>query len=408
MTAQSESAAIVEGGTAPRRSRLASLQDRLGEWRNRWVGRPAFRDWAARFWLTRPVARREAARLFDLCAGFVYTQILLTLVRLGLIEFLSAGPASTADIAARSELPEANAELLLSAAASLELLHRRADGRWQLGPLGAALQDNAALLALIRHHTLLYADLADPVALLKGDGHDTRLARFWQYAAHPVGAAPAGSTAVPQPDPDVVRAYTELMSATQPLVSGEILAAVPLGGRRSLLDVGGGNGTFVAAVARRHPHIELTLFDLPGVIALADDHLRTAGLRHRVRTHGGSFHDDELPGGADTVSLVRVLHDHDDSAAFALLVRIRRMLPAGGWLILAEPMAAAPDAARMGHAYFGLYLHAMGSGRPRSIQENKDLLLRAGFTAVHVRPTAVPLQVQVLVAEVDSPPDTLK
>ncbi|MDX2219642.1 MAG: methyltransferase [Burkholderiales bacterium] len=394
MAAQPSGGPLAE--TPPRRRMLGWLEDQIGAWRNRWVGRASFRDWAGRFWLTRPMARREAARLFDLCAGFIYSQVLLAIVRLELIAFLSAGPATTSAIAAHAQLPEENAECLLAAAAALDLLHRRADGRWQLGALGAALQDNAALLALIRHHAVLYEDLTDPVSLMKGDGRDTRLAAFWRYAGQPATAAKA--------PPDVVRAYTELMAATQPLVTQQILGAVPLAGRRTLLDVGGGNGTFLAAVAKRHPHLELMLFDLPGVVALAARNLEDAGVADRVRLVGGSFHDDALPDGADTVSLVRVLHDHDDAAALALLTRIRASLSPGGWLILAEPMAAAPDAARMGHAYFGIYLHAMGSGRPRTVQENKDLLQKAGFRAIRVRPTAVPLQVQVLVAEAGTDP----
>jgi demethylspheroidene O-methyltransferase len=40
------------------------------------VSRPSFRAWAARFWLTRPIARRRARALFDVCAGFVYSQVL--------------------------------------------------------------------------------------------------------------------------------------------------------------------------------------------------------------------------------------------------------------------------------------------------------------------------------------------
>jgi demethylspheroidene O-methyltransferase len=368
---------------------LQRLQDWLGKRRNAWVTRPAFRDRAARFPLTRPVARREAARLFDLCAGFVYSQVLLAVVRLGLIDFLADGPRNTSAIAAHAKLPEDNAQVLLAAAAALDLIHARADGRWQLGPLGAALVGNKALDAMIRHHAILYADLADPVELLRGDGSGTRLSQFWTYARE---AAPSNAKAA--------ETYSDLMAATQPLVASEILNAVPLADRRCLMDVGGGSGGFLISVAARHPHLNLMLFDLPNVAALAETRLAAAGLSTRALVHAGSFHQTgALPHGADTISLVRVLHDHDDAAALALLKKCRAALPPDGLLMLAEPMADAPGAGRMGHAYFGLYLHAMGSGRPRTVQENKDLLAAAGFRNASARPTDLPIQVQILVAQ---------
>jgi demethylspheroidene O-methyltransferase len=114
---------------------------------------------------------------------------------------------------------------------------------------------------------------------------------------------------------------------------------------------------------------------------------------------GGNFHVDPLPIGADIVSLVRVLHDHDDAVASALLRAIRRVLPRGGELLLAEPMAETPGAEPAGDAYFGFYLLAMGSGRPRSAQRLKEMLEAAGFSQVQHRPTHLPLLVRVLLAK---------
>ena len=53
----------------------------------------------------------------------------------------------------------------------------------------------------------------------------------------------------------------------------------------------------------------------------------------------------------------------------------------------------------MGDAYFGLYLWAMGSGRPRTADELKAMLRTAGFTRIREAGTAQPLLTRVLVAE---------
>src|ERR1700754_546940 len=81
-----------------------------------------FQRWAAAFPLTRPIARRRAADLFDLCAGFVYSQILFACVRLDLFAQLKAGPQTAAMLAARSSVPLTAITTLLEAAASLQLL----------------------------------------------------------------------------------------------------------------------------------------------------------------------------------------------------------------------------------------------------------------------------------------------
>src|SRR5215469_10388829 len=97
-----------------------------------------FQRWAAAFPLTRPIARRRASDLFDLCAGFVYSQVLVACVRLRLFKQLQSGSLPASVLAARSSIPEHAMTTLLEAAASLRLLERRGRERFGLGPLGAA------------------------------------------------------------------------------------------------------------------------------------------------------------------------------------------------------------------------------------------------------------------------------
>jgi demethylspheroidene O-methyltransferase len=130
----------------------------------------------------------------------------------------------------------------------------------------------------------------------------------------------------------------------------------------------------------------------------AQARLAAAGLGDRASTHGGDFFRDELPRGADAVSLVRVAFDHPDDRVLRLLQAAHRALPAGGTLLLAEPMSGVKGAEAMGDAYFGLYLLAMGRGRPRTAGELGALLRAAGFAAVRQVPTRMPLQAGLLVA----------
>ena len=368
-----------------------SWPERFRDWRSRTVAKPAFQRWAAAFLPTRWIVRRQAGELFDLVAGFVYSQVLQACVRLKLFDILADGPLPLADLALRLNLGTDAAQRLLAAAASLELVERRSGGRFALGRLGAPLVGNTAITSMIEHHATLYGDLADPVALLRGDGRPPAMAGYWPYAAHD-GQATARLTA------EQVAEYSTLMSMTQPLVTAEVLQAYSFAGHRCLLDIGGGEGTFLRAVALQAPQLQLRLFDLPAVAERAHARLQACGLGSRAQATGGDFFVDELPRGADIVSMIRVAFDHPDERVLALLRSVRRALPDDGTLLLAEPMAGAPGAAAMGDAYFGFYLLAMGRGRPRSAADLSALLLEAGFDGGRSLPTLLPLQTGVIVA----------
>lgn len=340
--------------------------------RNARIADPAFQDWAARFPATRPLARAEAAQLYDIVAGFVYSQTLLACVELGVFAHLASGPLTLPDLARRIGLAPERAGRLAQAAASLRLLERAGPAEYALGPLGAAVLGAPGVAEMVRHHALFYRDLADPVALLR-DEADPELQRFWAYV---------GGRRTHDLPTDVAAAYSRLMAASQTMVAAETLAARPLVGVRRLLDVGGGEGAFLEAALRATPGLTGVVFDLPAVAARAAGRFDAAGLAHRAVAVGGSFRDDPLPTGADAVSLVRVLYDHDDADAAALLARVHAALPAGGLLVLSEPMSGGARPTRSGDAYFGFYTLAMSTGRPRAPERHAEMLRAAGFGRV--------------------------
>jgi demethylspheroidene O-methyltransferase len=366
-----------------------SLRERWRALRDRLLADPRFLRLATAFPLTRPAARHRARELFDLVAGFVYTQVLYSCVRLRLFEMLAAGPLTIDEIAARSQLPPAAAERLVRAASALRLLQPRGGGRVGLGVHGAALLGNPGVLAMVEHHALLYADLSDPLPLLRGQREQRALSSYWAYAE---GARPAELTA------EQVAPYSALMSASQHFVATEILDAYPLARHRVLLDVAGGEGTFVISAARRAPGLRLMVFDLPAVAEIARGKLAAAGLADRATAVGGSFIDDALPGGADLITLIRVAYDHDDARVLALLKKIHAALPPDGTLLLAEPMRSDHDDDPMADAYFGFYLLAMGRGRARSFVEFRALLSAAGFTRIAPLRSRAPLLTSLITA----------
>jgi demethylspheroidene O-methyltransferase len=354
---------------------LGRWEDRVLGSRDRLLASGAFQRWASGFPVSRWIARRRARALFDLCAGFVYSQILEACVRLRVCDILMERPRTPAQLAGLLSLPEDRTVRLLEAAEALRLVERRRDGRFGVGALGAALAGNPGVGAMIGHHALLYNDLRDPVGLLRGDRGETELERFWSYAGSDVGP------------------FSVLMAESQALVAADILSAYRFDRHRCLLDLGGGEGAFAAEAAAAAPGLRLMVFDLPEVAERAQ--ARFARLGIPARAIGGDFRRDRLPGGADIVSLIRVIHDHDDAAALTILKAAREALPAGGTLLLAEPMAGTRGAESVG-AYFHFYLLAMGSGRPRRAEELMSLMRQAGFSRIREIPARRPMLARVL------------
>lgn len=366
------------------------LSDRLFDARNRLLSSARFRNLAEKIPGFQWVARRRARDLFALAGGFIHSQVLLACVRLDLFARLAAGPQGDAELAKSLDVPVESLSHLLRAAAALRLLERRADGRTGLGVLGAAMVDNPSLAALIDHHEYLYRDLADPVALFSGRETAGRMRSLWPYATSDESSAGAASG---------VETYTELMAASQSMVAAQVVAAYDFGRHRTLADIGGGKGAFARAIHGRWPELRITVVDLPPVAALASDDLSADGLDGAITVVGADATRDPLPGPFDVVTLVRILHDHDDEMVRSLLSAAKRALAPGGSLVVAEPLADAPGAGRLIDAYFNVYLHAMGSGRPRRFSDLKAFLEAAGFERVRLRRTRVPLVTSVISAD---------
>ena len=317
--------------------------------------------------------------MFDINAGFIYSQIALAMVETRMFDALATGPITVATAARLGDLPEAGAERLLKAAAALELAEQIDDGRYVLGERGAAVQADRGISAMIEHHRHLYKDLADPVALLRRGGGGGALSAYWAYAGR---SDPAAS------DADAVGRYSTLMAASQAMVAEQVRGAYKFERHTKLLDVGGGEGVFTRAVRDATPGLEVAVFDLPAVV------VRAKG----VQQFGGDFFADTLPRGFDVISLVRIVHDHDDAPVAKLLRNIYDALPDGGTILIAEPMADTRGAKAMGDAYFGMYLWAMGSGRPRSADTIKAMLIGAGFVKPREIRTQLPLIARIVSA----------
>ena len=348
---------------------------------------PRFMNSALSFWPTRLIARRQASELFDLVSGFVYSQVLSAAVKLQLFDVLKQ-PKSLSAVCVETGLSATAAKRLLRATTALKLTSALPANHYGLGRLGNAMIGNAGLQALVAHHDMLYRDLSMPASLFTDPG-STRLGQYWAYSR-------ADQTTTDQTTANEVSDYSSLMAASQPMISEQVLHSYSFSSHQSVMDVGGGTGRFLQALRHRYPELQLGLFDLPAVNEVRDSAMLS---QLNIEQHSGDFLHDRLPAVADLITLVRILHDHNDAAVMVLLKNIYRALPKQGTLLIAEPMSDGAGAERVGEAYFNLYFLAMGKGEPRSSARLNTMLLEAGFTEVRIVSTRLPLLCTVMTAK---------
>lgn len=337
------------------------------------MARPDFQKIANRLPFGHALSKRDGAYIFDILQGFVASQVLTALVELDVMPRLLDAPESAESLALSHGIPVDRMDRLLRAGVALKLLKIRRNGQYTLARRGAAILGVPGLEAMIRHNRAFYEDMSDPVALLRGD-HETNLQRFWPYVFGQSGDMPR----------DVAERYSDLMAQSQILVAQDTLGMIPLSGVRRLLDVGGGSGMFISHALRKYPALHGLVFDLPEVLPTARAHLDREKLTNRATLCPGSFRQDDFPDGVDSISLIRVLYDHDDASVMALLTKVFAALPAGGQLIVSEPMSGGAIPDRAGDVYFALYTMAMGTGKARSANEISQMCQSIGFSDIKI------------------------
>lgn len=371
-----------------------SFSQRLRQWRNGKIANPRFRRMVERFWLTRRFANKQANDLFKITAGFVYSQILFACVELKLFAFLFEGPKTIKQITNHVNANGRSLEIsqlapLLNAAKSLKLLTKDANELWMLDDLGAVIHADDGIRAMISHHAMLYNDLADPLALLAKSDTPTQTSQYWAYATASEPEKASNTQIAP---------YSELMRHSQSMLAETVIDAFPFGNYQSLMDVGGGDGTFLWHVLQRHPSIKVKLFDLPAVAELASEKLKSLSPKAQFEAKGGDFFELDMDATTDIVSLIRVLCDHNDTNVMRLLRNLYRSCSSNTQILIAEAMDGDSEGERLASAYFNMYFAAMRSGQGRTPAKLRSMLLEAGFSKSHVIKTSNPLFATLIVA----------
>jgi len=268
--------------------------------------------------------------------------------------------------------------LLVSAGVFAE----RADGRFELTPVGAALRSGPGSM---RASVLLFAGPGQWAVW--GDLLTT--VRTGEPALERVfGVGPFEYFAA---RPDEAAVFDQAMAAYTATVARVVAGAYDFARLRAILDVGGGDGTLVTGILSATPGLRGATFDLPRLADRARARIRDAGVADRCEFVGGDFFE-AVPPGYDAYLLKHVIHDWNDERATRILATIRAAMAPGARVLLIESLYPARIdtglESRSAAANDCNMMVATG-GLQQTEAQFRDLFAAAGLRLTRVIPTPV-------------------
>jgi cyclopropane fatty-acyl-phospholipid synthase-like methyltransferase len=149
---------------------------------------------------------------------------------------------------------------------------------------------------------------------------------------------------------------------------------------KTLLDVGGGDGSIACELVRKYDHLRATVFNLPASADLARAKIAKQKLESRVKVVDGDFREDALPGGVDRVMFSRVLADWDPAVCQMLLKKARAALNPGGTVVISEPFDDTNRDLAVSWEFRYTFYDDFGAGTYKSIAQYQAMLRNAGFS----------------------------
>ena len=321
----------------------------------------------------------SALRLFDLIQSHRVTAVIHVAAKLGLAELLRDGPRPLGELAKATGADERSLGRLLVALSTIGICSRTGDGTYAMTEVGAGLDGEAA--QSFKGWAIFEAEM-----LSKTWSGMLETVMTGKTAAELQGFA--SSFEMMGRSPELVDKFNVAMTELTRLVTPDILRSYDFSGISHLMDVGGGSGELLGAIARQNGKLRGTVFDLPRCAEAASAHLRQIGVSDRVEFVAGDFFKS-VPAIADAIILKSIIHDWNDARSISILRNCREALPGGGKLLLVErlmpekPSATDEDKA---HAMSDLNMMRGPGGAERTERQYRKLVEQSGFALAAVHP----------------------
>ena len=330
--------------------------------------------------MVQPSTRASATTVVQLLEGALVARAPHVVAELGVADVLGDGAETAEQLAAAVGAHPAALYRVLRALASVGIFMEHDDRRFALTSAGRCLRGDApgslraaVLLKGSEEYRRTYDGLAEAVRTGASAFERACGAPFFAYTeTHPAFAS----------------AFDRAMTSVSSLEIPAILDAYDFAGVGTVMDVGGGQGSLLAALLTRWSHLRGVLYDLPAVIVGARQAIGDTELSARCELVGGDFFA-AVPAGAEVYLLKNVIHDWDDGQAVQILRNCRAGMQQDGRVLVIERFIPAGNVPSPNRVYdlVALALSGAEEGRERTEAEFRQLFAAAGFTLRRVIPT---------------------
>ncbi len=310
-------------------------------------------------------------------SGYWISQAIYVAAKLGLPDLVKTGPRTVEDLAKATGTHAPSLYRLLRALASVGVFAEEHDRRFASTPPAECLRSDlpgsqrALAIMMGEEHFACYGRLIDAVKT-----GETVFEKIYGQ----------GVFEFLSQHPEQGRTFDEAMVGVHGQETAAMLAAYDFSDIGTLADVGGGNGSLLAATLKKFPKLRGMLVDLPNVAARARANFEAAGVLDRCQVVSGNFFQS-IPGGADAYLMRHIIHDWDDQKATQILRHVHAALSGRGKLLLVEGVVQPgnnPSFTKL----LDLTMLVIPGGKERSEAEFRRLLAQAGFRLARIVPTA--------------------
>jgi O-methyltransferase domain/Dimerisation domain len=316
-------------------------------------------------------------QIIQMATGAWVARTIYAAAMLGLADQLTDGPKNAAELAGPMHAHAPSLQRLMRTLASLGLLAEQKEQRYVLTNLGEALKLNAPGAA--RSTVLTFGSPWAQSA--------------WDHVVYSVETGKTGfekAQGMPLFDylarhPEDASLFNETMVGFHSQEPPAVAAAYDFSTFKTIVDIGGGTGSLLAAILTRYPEPRGMLFDLPHVVAEAPALLEAKGISDRVTIEAGDFFKT-VPAGGDAYVLSHIIHDWDEDQCLTILRHIRKDMTSAGRLLIAEMVLPAGDTPHPGKM-LDIAMLVWPGGQERTLTEYDYLLSKGGFHLIRVLPT---------------------
>ncbi len=318
----------------------------------------------------------------QLIMGGMISGTLGALARLGVPDYLEAGPLSAEELAPKVGAEPGPLYRLMRACASVGVLHEGADGKFSQTPMSAILRSSGPISlrgwAMFTAHEVHH----------QGWEHLEYCVRTGKQALDKIYGKPA--FALMKERPDISSVFNHAMTDLSRLDSPAIAEAYGFEGIHSLMDVAGGHGLLLATILERHPHLHGTLYEIPAVIAGARSGPLQPVMDRCTLLEGNMF--ESVPSGYDAYMMKHIIHDWPDELSLKILRHCRAGVNAGGKLLVIDHVLESGNDFDPGK-FLDLEMLIFPGGCERTEKQFQDLFAASGWRLHRVIPTAAGISI---------------